>query len=104
MTGERVASDTGLADLEQARRTGGQNKLLFDQRRKANVSAVDAAVQAVAPQETPGTFRSALGAARDTQLRAAETAALRDRQAADDIIAALTPAGQQADRGGMLRS
>lgn len=104
VTGERVASDTGLADLEQARRTGGQNKLLFDQRRKANVSAVDAAVQAVAPQETPGTFRSALGAARDTQLRAAETAALRDRQAADDIIAALTPAGQQADRGGMLRS
>lgn len=104
VTGERVASDTGLADLEQARRTGGQNKLLFDQRRKANVSAVDAAVQAVAPQETPGTFRSALGAARDTQLRAAETAALRDRQAADDIIAALTPASQQADRGGMLRS
>lgn len=104
VTGERVASDTGLADLEQARRTGGQNKLLFDQRRKANVSAVDAAVQAVAPQETPGTFRSALGAARDTQLRAAETAALRDRQAADDIIAALTPSSQQADRGNTLRT
>jgi hypothetical protein len=59
--------NTGLAGLEYSRETA--NSGTFAERRRANTQAVDDALQAAAPEGSPGAFRQEMSNNRDLHLR-----------------------------------
>jgi hypothetical protein len=93
----------GIAALEYGRQSG-PNSGRFAQRRAANSDVVDAAMQGVAPQETPGAFRSAL----EDQVASRSAAAAANTQAAqhdfDRYIENLRPRMGAEERGADIRA
>lgn len=92
----------GVASLEYSRQSG-PNAGAFTQRRSANTDAVDQAMQAVAPTETPGAFRSALDTERDTRLNAAAADTQGAQSDFDRYIQTLVPQMDAEGRGAAVR-
>ncbi len=98
-----VTQNPGLASLEYSRQSG-PNSGMFTTRRSANNEAVDQVMEVLAPQQTPGAFRSELETQRDLRL----SAAAGDTQAAqsefDAYIQNLQPSMGAEERGATIRS
>lgn len=104
---ETVADRTanpGIAALEYGRQQGaGAGR--FVEQRSANAEAVDRVLSALAPTETPGTFRSALDAERDRRLQDIIFGTRAMQAEAGDAARAVTPTMPDATaRGASARS
>lgn len=88
-----VLQNPGLASMEYSRQSG-DNAGEFVQRRDQNARAVNDAIEAEAPDATPGAFRERLSAGRDEALLQAETkrylAQTEFEKAADNLAAVQT--------------
>lgn len=86
-----VLQNPGVASLEYSRQSG-ENAGAFVQRRDQNARAVNDAIEAEAPEATPGAFRETLSAKRDDALLQSETeqylAQTEFEAAADKLTAA----------------
>lgn len=97
-----VTGNPGLASLEYSRQSG-PNAGQFTTRRSANNEAVDQVMEAIAPQQTPGAFRSELETQRDLRLAAAADQTNAAQSQFDEIIQNLQPRMLAEERGAMIR-
>ena len=98
---DRTASD-GLAGLEYSRQAAGGGA--FATRNKNNVKAVDDAIQANAPDGTPGAFRGALEERRTGLLQGAATDATAAQSRFEDAASRLQSAMHADARGADIRA
>lgn len=93
----------GVAALEYSRQSG-PNSGMFTQRRGANTDAVDAAMRAIEPQQTPGAFRTALDEQRNNRLGAAAAEHQTNETDFQRYIRDLSPAMAAEERGSTVRA
>lgn len=98
-----VTANPGLAALEYGRQTG-PNAGMFTTRRTANNQAVDQTMGALAPNQTPGAFRSELEAQRDLRLAAAADQTNAAQSEFEAYIQNLVPRMGAEERGATIRS
>lgn len=94
--------DTGLAGLEYSRQTAGSGQ--FAQRNRDNIEAVDAAMQALAPNGNPGAFRQAMEARRTGLQQEAATDAASAQARFDEAAARLQSVMHADARGADIRA
>lgn len=92
----------GLAAMEYGRQTG-ENSGVYAQMREQNIKAVDNAMQATKPQESPAAFRSELEVRRDQALQDAIMRQQQAAQEAEQAVAPITPQTTPAQRGNVIR-
>jgi hypothetical protein len=97
-----VAQNPGLASLEYSRQSGS-NAGTFTQRRQANQRATNEAIESLAPDATPGTFRETLSARRDDALSGAENKQYVAQQEFDEAAMDLAAAQTGEARGQTIR-
>lgn len=93
----------GVAALEYGRQQG-PNAGQFIQRRSANTEAVDSAMTALEPQQTPGAFRSELDLERNRRLTDAGVQRQTAEQEAIAAITGLQPQTTPTQRGATVRT
>ncbi|MCJ2040281.1 hypothetical protein MKK55_15215 [Methylobacterium sp. J-059] len=98
---DRTASD-GLAGLEYARQAAGGGA--FATRNKTNIKAVDDAIQANAPNGSPGAFRGVLEDRRTGLLQGAATDATAAQSRFEDAASRLQSAMHADARGADIRA
>ncbi|MEO9297170.1 hypothetical protein [Devosia alba] len=97
-----TTQNPGLASLEYSRQSG-PNSGMFTTRRSTNNEAVDQVMEAIAPQQTPGAFRSELETQRDLRLSAAAEGTQNAQSEFDQYIANLSPRMAAEERGATIR-
>lgn len=97
-----ATGNPGLAALEYSRQSG-PNAGMFTTRRGANNEAVDRVMEAIAPQQTPGAFRSELETQRDLRLAAAADRTGAAQSEFDQYIQNLQPRMMAEERGATIR-
>ncbi|MVS97886.1 hypothetical protein [Devosia marina] len=98
-----VTANPGLAAFEYGRQSG-PNAGMFTTRRSANNEAVDQVMELLAPEQTPGAFRSELEAQRDLRLAAAADQVSSAESQFNQIIQNLQPRMLAEERGATIRS
>lgn len=98
-----VTQNPGLASLEYSRQSG-PNSGMFTTRRTANNEAIDQVMEVLAPQQTPGAFRSELETQRDLRLSAAAGDTQSAQSEFDAYIQNLQPRMGAEERGATIRS
>jgi hypothetical protein len=98
-----TTGNPGLAALEYSRQSG-PNAGQFTTRRSANNEAVDEVMALLAPEQTPGAFRSELETQRDLRLSAAAGQTSSAQSQFDDIVRNLQPRMLAEERGAIIRS
>lgn len=94
----------GLAAMEYGRQTG-ENSGVYAQLRQSQVEAVDNAMQATKPQESPAAFRSELETQRDMKLAGSQQTLEQAQAKFDEAARALEPMNPNAEaRGATIRS
>lgn len=92
----------GLAAMEYGRQSG-ENSGVYAQLRQSQVEAVDNAMQATKPQESPAAFRAELEVRRDQALQDAIMRQQQAAQEAEQAVAPITPQTTPAQRGNVIR-
>lgn len=97
-----MAQDPGLAALEYSRASGPSGGL-FAQRRAANAASANSAIENLAPDATPGAYRSAAEAERARIMAEIEDYLARSAEEAETAAAAVRPTMSAEARGQTMR-
>lgn len=97
-----VSGEPGIASLEYSRQSGA-NAGRFTERRIANQTRVNDAVESNRPQATPGSYTSEARPRRDEVVGRAEATAAADQLDADAAVERLRPERSAEVRGSELR-